>query len=175
MGAPRRRCFLRLGVTAHKACWEPAMIEPAPGDLRLFAANEYPFATNNDQEISYFRSTDGGMSWSGANRVSYRPGSRDGMPVPLLLNNGRDLVFAIEDNGLDGTAFKPAIVRLPAQGAWQAVSPGSPDRWGALTPEWKLAPRDHGGAPYVAQFPSGETILSFQGNAGRSGDWATLR
>ena len=93
-------------------------------------------------------STDAGKTWSDAERVSFRPKHRDGMPAPLLLANGK-VVVAIEDNGLSGPHFKPAIVDI-----------ATGERWSALTNP--LDDQHYGGAPCLRQLPSGETLLSFQ-------------
>ncbi|MDF2441108.1 MAG: hypothetical protein JWN98_2092, partial [Abditibacteriota bacterium] len=88
-------------------------------------------------------------------------GSRDGMPVPVLLRNNGGIAMAIEDNGLSGT-FKPVIVWTSLADNWRsgAVNANSPRRWSALQPP--LPPAVYGGAPYLRQMPSGATILAYQ-------------
>ncbi|HVW09214.1 MAG TPA: hypothetical protein VHC90_11570 [Bryobacteraceae bacterium] len=142
------------GRTSETGCWEPAQIQLASGEIDLYFSNEQPYPTTNEQEISLSRSFDDGATWSRAERASFRPGHRDGMPVPLSLNNGSGVVLSIEDNGLAG-AFKPAIV--PPMGG---------TRWAAL--ETELPAAVYAGAPYLRQFPSGETVLSVQSANNRS-------
>lgn len=156
-----------------RGVWEPSMIQLPDGEIQVFAANEYPYAESLDQEITRFRSTDGGESWSGGETVSYRPGHRDGMPVPLQLHGGRGLVVAIEDDGLVEGPFKPALLDLRTDGsaAGTPIGGGSPRRRAALVDGAELPVEAYAGAPYLAQLPSGETLLSFQSNAGRGGDW----
>jgi uncharacterized protein (TIGR03437 family) len=142
------------GRTSETGCWEPAQIQLPSGEIDLYFSNEQPYPKTNEQEISLSRSFDDGATWSAAERASFRPGHRDGMPVPLSLHDGSGVVLSIEDNGLAGT-FKPAI-----------VPPSSGIRWAAL--ETQLPAQVYAGAPYLQQFPSGETVLSVQSADGRS-------
>jgi len=83
------------------------------------------------------------------------------MPVALALANGAGVAVAIEDNGLCGT-FKPTILFSPLDDVWRLgpVTGESPRRWNALADP--LPAYVYAGAPYLRQFPSGETVLSFQ-------------
>lgn len=153
------------GMSYADGCWEPAGLQLPSGEIHLYFANEFPFTHTVEQEIALLRSSDGGRIWSRAERVAYRSRYRDGMPAPLLLAGGGGIVLAIEDNGLSGDRFKPAIVHTPEVDDWSTGPVGgeSPERWGALAeplpPEW------YGGAPCLRQLPSGETLLSFQESA----------
>lgn len=159
------RLLYEAGHTFENGCWEPAAVQLPSGEIQLFFANEGIYTNSNEQNISMLRSGDGGLTWSKEPQiVSFRAGSRDGMPVPLLLQNGRDLVFSIEDNGLRN--FKPYLIHSTVARGWSAPVPGSsPDRWYALS-----GPIDddiYAGAPYLRQLPTGQTLLSYQGTEGR--------
>lgn len=149
------------GAEFGNGCWEPAAIELPSGEIQLFFSNEGLYRDSDEQEITLLRSTDGARTWSAPEKISFRPGHRDGMPVPLILKDGRGIAFAIEDNGLSGN-FKPAIVFTSLKDNWRAGvrGPDSTNRWSAL----KNLPPPHvsASAPYLRQMPSGETILSFQ-------------
>ena len=141
-------------------CWEPAAVRLPSGEIQLFFANEGPYRESDEQEISLLRSRDGGRTWGGVERVGFRAGHRDGMPVPVLLADG-GVAVAIEDNGLSGS-FKPVILYTSRADAWRSgtVTGASAARESALAEP--LPAQTYAGAPYLRQMPGGETILSFQ-------------
>ena len=156
--------LFEAGADVAQGCWEPAGIQLFSGEIQLFFANEAPYAQNHDQEITRLRSRDGGQSWGAPEKVVYRAGHRDGMPVPLLLQSGL-LLLGIEDNGLaPGNSLQPAIISLGQGENLPSVDGASERRWGAASPP--LAGSVYAGAPYLRQMPSGETILSCQSNEG---------
>ncbi|MBQ7181409.1 MAG: exo-alpha-sialidase [Bacteroidaceae bacterium] len=157
-------------------CWEPAMMQLPDGEVQLFFANEHNIP-DNKQNITMLRSTDNCATWEDPVVVSFRPTSRDGMPVPLRLQNGKSLVFAIEDNGLNGN-FKPVIIHSSVADNWRGgtVTGSSPHRWSALAPTEELAASVYAGAPYLIQLRSGETLLSCQSSEGRkSADYPIMQ
>ncbi|AQG79972.1 hypothetical protein AWR27_11935 [Spirosoma montaniterrae] len=162
------RLLYEAGYRFDDGCWEPSARQLPSGEILLFFANEGVYLTSNEQNISLLRSANNGLTWSQEPQiVSFRAGSRDGMPVPLLLNNGREWVVAIEDNGFRN--FKPYIVRSTLTQNWQQpVLHNSPDRWPALAEP--LPDSIYAGAPYLRQLPTGETLLSYQGTEGRVND-----
>jgi hypothetical protein len=169
---------VRVYTAGHEfgnGCWEPAQLQLPSGEVQLFIANEGPYTQSNEQEITLFRSHDNGAHWTAGERVSFRSKHRDGMPVPLLLKNGQELVYAIEDNGVPGQqSFVPVIVRTPASGAW-ANAPAladSKDRTQALEARHRVPATAYAGAPYIRQLPTGETLLSYQSTEWRhNGPW----
>lgn len=145
-------------------CWEPSAIQLPNGDIELFFANESPYRQSDEQCISMVKSKDGGLSWSAAKTTSFRPHSRDGMPSPILLQNGREMVYSIEDNGFKN--FKPTIIRSSLKDDWaNPVGANDVNRNFALAN--KVADSLYLGAPYLRQLKTGETILSYQGTEGR--------
>jgi hypothetical protein len=155
----------RAGTRWGDGCWEPAAIQLPGGEVQLFFANENPYRTTTEQETTLLRSSDGGKTWGKPETVSFRKGHRDGMPVPLVLRRGRGIVVAIEDNGLRGR-MKPAIIHTSVKSNWRGgvVGGDSPRRWSAL--KRPLPPKIAAAAPYIRQFPSGETVLSCQSDEG---------
>lgn len=151
----------RGGAEFSNGCWEPAAVETPAREVQVFFANESPYRRSAEQEITLLRSHDGARTWGAPERVIFRAGSRDGMPVPLVLQNGRGIAVSIEDNGLSGN-FKPVIAFTTLRDNWRSGTIDGPSerRWSAL--QTPLAPPVYAGAPYLRQMPTGETILSFQ-------------
>lgn len=155
------------GSTFDTGCWEPCLLELPSGELQLYFADESPYISNSDQQISICRSFDKGLTWSEPACVSYRAGYRDGMPVPVLLQDSTTIAVAIEDNGLGYNDFVPAIVRNPLSRNWKTfVSSSSTYRSKAI--DYNYCPVATGGAPYLRVLPNGETVLSHQSTYNRS-------
>lgn len=147
-------------------CWEPSFLELPNGELQLYYADEGPFTANSDQQISLCRSFDGGLTWSEPQRVSYRNGYRDGMPVPVLLSDKRNIVVAIEDNGWSGiNDFVPTTVRTSISSNWKPYVNGS-STYRNRSVNYSYCPMAKGGAPYLRVLPNGETVMSHQSTYG---------
>lgn len=154
--------------TFENGCWEPSFLELPSGELQLYFADESPYTTNGDQQISLCRSFDGGLTWTEPQRISYRSGYRDGMPVPVLLSDRKNIVVAIEDNGWSGVGdFLPTTVRTTLTNNWKGnfyVSGTSSQRNRSIN--YNYCPQAKGGAPYLRVLPNGETVLSHQSTYG---------
>jgi hypothetical protein len=148
-------------------CWEPAFLQLPNGELQVYFANENPFQQSDEQEIAMLSSQDNGKTWtSQPKRVSFRGGRRDGMPVPVLLND--EIVVSIEDNNID--AFKPYTVRTKITDNWATpVLANSPQREYASAQ--KVPDIVYQGAPYLMKLPTGETLISYQTTENRSANW----
>ena len=149
------------GLEFTNGCWEPAAIQIPSGEVQVVFSNEGPYRNSDEQEITLLRSIDNAHHWSTPEKISFRLGARDGMPVPLILKKGKGIAMAIEDSGLSGN-FKPAIVLTSMKDNWHSGVriPDGTNRWSALRtlPEAVVS----ASAPYLRQMPSGETLLSFQ-------------
>ena len=153
------------GTTFDNGCWEPSFLQLPSGELQCYFADEGPYKSTNEQQISMCRSFDGGQTWGKAEKISFRPKHRDGMPVPVLLADGQTIAVAIEDNGWSGiNDFYPTTVRCSLEQNWNDyyVDATSSDRRKALDTKYLLSPLPSGGAPYLRVMPSGETVLSWQ-------------
>ena len=157
------------GSTFETGCWEPCLLELPSGELQLYFADESPYTTNNDQQISICRSFDKGLTWSVPACVSYRAGFRDGMPVPVLLQDSTTIAVAIEDNGWGYNDFVPTVVRNPISRNWSSYVPAS-STYRAKAIDYKYCPVATGGAPYLRVLPNGETVLSHQSPYNHSGN-----
>ena len=150
-------------------CWEPSFLELPSGELQCYFANENEYTSSGEQCISMCRSFDKGLTWSAPVKVSFRQWTRDGMPVPILTPDGREIVVIIEDNGWPGSSgFIATTVRTSLDDNWKSgyVDAGSSRRNKIFATE---PPARHAaGAPYLRVLPSGETVASYQGNDNRS-------
>ena len=158
------------GNTFETGVREPVFLELPSKELQLYFANESFYIDSHDQQISLMRSMDSGKSWSASENVAYRAGSRDGMPVPVLLNDKSTIALSIEDNGIDGD-FKPVTVRTDLADNWKSGSVDAQNnkRDRSIVKEKQLSTEMYAGAPYLAQLPQGETLLSFQSSQCRDG------
>ena len=153
--------------TFEDGCWEPSFLELPSGELQLYFADEGPYTSSGEQQISMCRSFDGGKTWTAAQKVSFRAGYRDGMPSAIILQNGQTIALAFEDNGWSGVNnFLPTVVTCPLATNWNNywVSGDSEFRWQAVN--YNYSPRYRGGAPYLRKLPWGETVISHQGENG---------
>ena len=150
-------------------CWEPTQIQLPSGEVQLYFSNEGVYTHSGEQNISIFRSKDNGLTWTKQPEiVSFRPGHRDGMPIPIILKGKKEIAFSIEDNA--GGQFKPSIVRNSFVQNWKkTVGANDAERTYALTP--KLPDTVYAGAPFLRQLHSGETVLSYQSTMGRGHNW----
>lgn len=165
------REIYQAGYQFENGCWEPSAIQLPSGEIQLFFANEGIYTTSSEQNISLMRSQDNGLTWTtDPEIVSFRPNARDGMPSPLLLSNGEDIVIAIEDNGF--TNFKPYVLHGSLSNDWSdMIEASSSKRQYALRN--RIADEIYAGAPYIAQLKTGETVLSYQGTEGRPNNMNT--
>ena len=148
-------------------CWEPSFLEMPDGEVHCYFANEHPYTTSGEQEISMCRSFDKGLTWGDPERVTFRANSRDGMPSAIITDAG-EIVVIVEDNGWGGgySGFRATTMRCSVEENWHDcwVSGSSPKRNMIFANE-----ADKGAlsaAPYIRKLPSGYTLASWQGLAG---------
>ena len=156
------------GTTPRSGCWEPIALQLPSGELHIYFANEAPYTNSSEQEISLVRSFDEGATWGRVERVSFRMGKRDGMPVPVYLPHSNEIVMAIEDNGIRGS-FKPVIVRTKANWRDGYVSGNDHRREEAIGGRWTIQDSVYAGAPYIIRLGEKHTLLSVQSTEGRKG------
>ena len=148
--------------------WEPAIVQLPNGEIELFYSSEaawWPPVNSSyvQQEIHMIHSTDYGSNWSYPLTVAWYPGKRDGMPVPLLLEGNRGVVFSIETVG---SSTSPYIISRDLDEPWKLTTSNFENN----THRWFSGYfSGHGGAPYLISLPTGETVLSV--HVYRGGDW----
>lgn len=159
------KILYEAGSTFKDGCWEPSMLQLPSGEIQLFFSDEGIYTTSNEQNISMLRSNDNGSNWSAKPRIiSFRKGSRDGMPVPIWVKKEKKIVITIEDPG--NKNFKPYTIRSSTNGQWQKIIEGNDkERMYALA--IPIQDSIYAGAPYLRQLSTGETILSYQSTEGR--------
>jgi len=132
--------------------WEPQIIRKADGQLLVFYAQEGN-VDGNDQVIEMQRSDDNGKSWHSPQVISRHPGSRDGMPVATLLDNG-DILVVLEGHN---------VKRAGQFCTWSVRSTNGGRTWGPRCQVY--APADSSRravAPYIVAVPDGPIFVSFQ-------------
>lgn len=144
-------------------CWEPTLLELPNGDVQLYFTDEGKFQLSNEQETRMMVSHDGGKSWDKTIRdVSFRTGARDGMPVPLLLED--EVIVSIESNPV-WALLRPNILRTKLANPWsQQIVANSPEREDTGI---QFGNNIRGAGPYIMRIPTGEVILSYQTNSDR--------
>lgn len=148
-------------TTFENGCWEPAILELPSGEVHLYVSDEAPYVTSGEQCIQLMRSFDRGKTWSAPQTVSFRPGSRDGMPTPVIV--GDSIVLTIEDNGWPGMeSFVPVTVRTSIEDNWSNAPVGANSPYRSQVIDYDWCPLAFGGAPYMRVLPWGETLLSRQ-------------
>lgn len=152
------------GHTFSDGCWEPHFIQLPSGELQCYFADEGPYTSSDEQQISVCRSTDGGRTWSQPDCVSFRPGCRDGMPAAILLEDPDEIVVIVEDNGWYGNMgnFTPTTVRCPLATNWHdyhVAGPEDTNRDMIFT----FKPGVNMAAPYIRKLANGYTVASCQG------------
>ena len=162
--------------------WEPMPVVLPSGRIHIYYTDSKKLpegAFGNGNEVvstgsSYIWSDDNGQTWHGDSnnaaehlfgfaQVRYEYGSQlimtDQMPAVIALNNSNKLAAAAESfiGGKDYTSYI-SLAYTDEDGNW-----GTPDSRGVL-PDDRKDNFVKGCAPYLVQFPSGETVLSYNEN-----------
>jgi len=149
--------------------WEPGMVQLPDGDIEMFYSSEAKWwpSSSPQQDILFIHSTDNGNTWTFPVEVADASGDRDGMPVPVLLNDNKGIVFSIESvNNFNS----PWLMWSSTAARWNYAGDGTTQngrRW-LVTNNTVF-----GGAPFLVQLSTGEILLSFQAADGRNigSDW----
>ncbi|MBR5103684.1 MAG: exo-alpha-sialidase [Bacteroidales bacterium] len=158
-------------------CWEPHLMEVEEGVIHCYFAESRPWISGSHSGTSLVTSNDGGSSWSPAvGSEPYRVMRKkwysekdntyfytDQMAVGIKLNGTSQLAFAVEcvdsRNTSNQETLSSSVVYSPENGQWnylQGDEEASCDRIDKV---------GAGGAPYLVQFHSGETIFSYSASS----------
>lgn len=139
-------------VSNTEGVWEPQMIRKDDGQLLVFYAQEAG-AAGTDQVIEMQRSDDNGRTWHSPQVISRTLGSRDGMPVATILDNG-DILLVLEGHD---------IARSGQFVTWSIRSQDGGQSWGPRQPVYAPENVNHRAtAPYIAAVDYGPVFVSFQ-------------
>lgn len=150
--------------------WEPMVVQLPGGDLELLVSSEaawYEGTGAQLQEIVSARSTDNGETWTSFKRASFKPGARDGMPVAVVMQGNKGVLF-IEESVNGG--ISPSLVHRPLDGSWDTAD------WDGVedSNRWNTSLNRYAGAPYMIQLATGEFLM--MAHTSQTGDvWQTCR
>lgn len=151
--------------------WEPQVVQLPNGDIELLVSSEaYWWDHQRDnlfQEILSTRSTDNGETWTTYKRASYKPGARDGMPVSVVMQGNKGVLF-IEES-VNGN-IPPSLQFRTLDGEWDTAD------WDGVEDDqrWLTNLNNYAGAPHMIQLPTGEFLIMAHTN--QSGSvWQTNR
>ena len=156
----------------HGPNWEAHMVEMPSGELQCYFSESRPWISGGHSGTSLVVSRDNGATWTpGLDQTPYRVIRQhwensdkqatyytDQMPVVVRLNNGDRLAAALESavscvNG--NTSYAISFAYSDDRGQWthlEGDEVGPADRRSDLF---------EGAAPFLVQFPSGETLVSY--------------
>lgn len=158
-------------VVGRGRTWEPQVVQMPNGELELLVSSEAAWWEPRQdyvcQEILSARSTDNGQTWTTYKRASFKDGARDGMPVAVVMQGNKGVLF-IEESVNGGVP--PTVQHRPLDGEWDttAWSGSDSDR------RWRTSLASGAGAPYCIQLPTGEFVMT--AHTGQTGSvWQTCR
>lgn len=155
--------------------WEPMVVKLPNGELELLVSSEAQWWQNTNpmpQEILCTRSTDNGQTWTKYIRAAYSHDRRDGMPVAMVMQGNKGILFSIEvirDNGFGS----PSFIHRDLNGEWDPIpwdGKASANRWHV-----DVAVNNgsvHGAAPHSIQLTTGEIVVLAQINP-KNSIWQT--
>lgn len=155
--------------------WETHVMEPTAGRIELYFAESRPKISGSHSGTSMVYSTDGGKNWSPTPgnkpyrvmRKYWTDSSNTGgisekftyqMPVGIRLNGLDQMAFAMEciSGSVGSPAHHVSVVYSPESGQWKYLEGNEVGPAGNNLENFTKGIR-----PYLLQFPSGETVLSY--------------
>ena len=158
-------------------CWEPHLMEIEEGVIHCYFAESRPWISGSHSGTSLVISNDGGVTWTpSVGSEPYRVMRKkwysekderyfytDQMAVGIKLNGTAQLAFAVEcvdsRNTSNQETLSSSVVYSPENGQWDYLQG---DEEASCERQDKVG---SGGAPYLVQFHSGETILTYSSSS----------
>lgn len=158
-------------------CWEPHLMEIEEGVIHCYFAESRPWISGSHSGTSLVISNDGGVTWTpSVGSEPYRVMRKkwysekddtyfytDQMAVGIKLNGTSQLAFAVEcvdsRNTSNQETLSSSVVYSPENGQWDYLQG---DEEASCERQDKVG---SGGAPYLVQFHSGETILTYSSSS----------
>lgn len=156
--------------------WEPDIIERPDGEIQVYFADPRPWISSSNSGTAMVKSTDGGKTWQPARgqdpyrvmRSQYYSQAKgkylfsDQMPVGVVLNGTQKMAFAVEvvtAYTSSKVTHTVSVVYSPEDGNWKLLAPDE----GVADCERidNLDDNSDGIGPYMVQFRSGETVLTY--------------
>lgn len=135
--------------------WEPQVVQLPNGEVELLVSSEATWWEQGgalNQEVLSTRSTDNGETWTQNKRASYKPGARDGMPVAVVMQGNKGVLF-IEESVNGGVP--PTLQHRALDKEWDTLAwDGADDKF-----RWRTGLKNGAGAPYMIQLPTGEFLM----------------
>lgn len=158
-------------IVGRERTWEPMVVQMPNGELELLVSSEGDWwgkGGYTEQRIVSARSTDNGETWTSYESASYKPGARDGMPVAVVMQGNKGVVFVEESvNG----GVPPTIQYRTLDGKYDSGNWNGTDS----NKRWRVDKLNGGsGAPYMIQLPTGEFLIMAHSNQTGS-VWQTCR
>lgn len=156
----------------HGLNWEPHMIQLPSGELQCYFSESRQWISGGHSGTAMIVSRDNGASWSpGLNQTPYRVIRQhwvnsdknatyytDQMPVVIRLN-GSDKLAAVLESAVscvnENTSYRISFAYSDDEGQWTHLEG---DQTGPAERQSNLF---DGAAPFLVQFPSGETVVSY--------------
>lgn len=153
--------------------WEPHLMYNADGELHCYFSEGRPWIGGSHSGTSMVLSKDGGQTWEPSPtadpyRVMRKKWHSDKdnadfftyqMPVGVLLNGTSQMAFAMETvdsrDVNNNQTYSLSVVFSPEDGKWENLQGDAVSQTKAIS---NIA---SGGGPYLVQFPSGETVVSY--------------
>ena len=156
-------------------CWECHLMETSKGQLQCYLSESRPKISGSHSGTSLIVSDDGGETWTpGPGNKPYRvmrkfweDADKVGdvsqkftyqMPVGIRLNGSEQMAFSMEcvSGSISAIKHYVSVVYSPVSGNWQHLEGSEIGPTGNNLENFTA-----GTGPYLVQFPSGETVLSY--------------